>query len=329
MAITPIIDVDRLTKDFKGLRAVDGVSFSVVPGEIFGFLGPNGAGKTTTVRMLCTLTRPTSGSARVAGYDIVREQDNVRRAIGIIFQEPSLDDRLTAKENLRFHGLVYRVPRGELTERITAGLEWMELADRGDELVRNFSGGMKRRLEIARALLHTPRVLFLDEPTLGLDPQTRNRIWERLLKLRQERNMTLFLTTHYMDEAEYCDRIAIIDHGKIIALDTPTQLKAQVQGDCVVLATVDDQRAATELKGQYGIVPTVEKDGLHFVVDNGAEFVPQLIKALSVTVLSVAIHQPTLDDVFLKLTGREIRDDEASSKEKLKNRLRRMGRAWR
>ncbi len=329
MAITPIIDVDRLTKDFKRLRAVDGVSFSVVPGEIFGFLGPNGAGKTTTVRMLCTLTRPTSGSAQVAGYDIVREQDNVRRAIGIIFQEPSLDDRLTAKENLRFHGLVYRVPRGELTERITAGLEWMELADRGDELVRNFSGGMKRRLEIARALLHTPRVLFLDEPTLGLDPQTRNRIWDRLLKLRQERNTTIFLTTHYMDEAEYCDRIAIIDHGKIIALDTPAQLKAQVQGDCVVLATVDDQRAATELKGQYGIVPTVEKDGLHFVVDNGAEFVPQLIKALSVAVLSVAIHQPTLDDVFLKLTGREIRDDEASPKEKLKNRLRRMGRAWR
>ncbi len=329
MSITPIIEVNGLTKDFKGFVAVDHISFTVQPGEIFGFLGPNGAGKTTTVRMLCTLTRPTAGSARIAGCDVRTEQDKVRRAIGIIFQDPSLDDRLTAKENLRFHGLIYKVPRAELNKRIQEGLEWMELAERGDELVRNFSGGMKRRLEIARALLHTPRLLFLDEPTLGLDPQTRNRIWERLLHLRAERNMTLFLTTHYMDEAEYCDRIAIIDHGKIIALDTPAKLKAQVQGDCIILNTADNERAQQEIGSRYQITPVLEGGRLRLEVKDGTEFVPVLVRELSVPVLSVSVHQPTLDDVFLKLTGREIRDEEASEREKLKTRMQRMGRAWR
>ncbi|NPV13562.1 ATP-binding cassette domain-containing protein [candidate division WOR-3 bacterium] len=329
MNSAPVIQVDRLTKDFKGFVAVDHISFEVKTGEIFGFLGPNGAGKTTTTRMLCTLTRPSAGRAWVAGYDVLSQQSLVRRAIGIIFQDPSLDDRLTAQENLKFHGLIYRVPKNELKKRVTEALEWMELADRADDLVRNFSGGMKRRLEIARALLHTPRVLFLDEPTLGLDPQTRNRIWERLLRLRQTGNMTLFLTTHYMDEAEYCDRIAIIDYGKIIALDTPANLKAQLQGDCVILTTRDNNRAVLEIRQRYNIEPTVEGERLRFEVKNGAEFVPGLIKEISVPVVSVSIHQPTLNDVFLKLTGREIRDEEASNHEKLKDRMRRMGRGWR
>jgi len=329
MESSPAIEVNRLRREFKGFVAVDDISFAVNPGEIFGFLGPNGAGKTTTVRMLCTLLRPTAGGAQVAGFDIVRQHNDVRRSIGIIFQDPSLDDRLTARENLWFHALVYKVPKLELNQRIEQALAWMELTERADDLVRNFSGGMKRRLEIARGLLHAPRVLFLDEPTLGLDPQTRSRIWEWLLALRRERGTTLFLTTHYMDEAENCDRIAIIDQGRIIALDTPARLKAQVQGDCIHLKTADDGAAEAEVRQRYGAAVVRDKTGLHFEVDDGAAFVPRLVRELSIPVRSVSVHQPTLDDVFLKLTGREIRDDEASEREKLKSRLVRMGRAWR
>ncbi|MGQ9707574.1 MAG: ATP-binding cassette domain-containing protein [bacterium] len=329
MDLAPVIEVSELTKDFKGFVAVDHISFTVNSGEIFGFLGPNGAGKTTTVRMLCTLTKSSSGWARVAGWEIRGEQNRVRQSIGIIFQEPSLDDRLTARENLRFHAMVYKVPKTELDERIKQALDWMELSSRSDDLVRNFSGGMKRRLEIARALLHTPRVLFLDEPTLGLDPQTRNRIWERLLELRKEHRMTLFLTTHYMDEAEYCDRIAIIDHGRIIALDTVANLKAQMKGDLITLATGDNQQATLEIQRRYGIRVESDKGKLWFEVSNGALFVPRLLRELQVPVLSVSVRQPTLDDVFLKLTGREIRDEDASEREKLKSRIQRMGRGWR
>jgi ABC-2 type transport system ATP-binding protein len=327
--VTPAIEVNGLVRRFKAFTAVDGISFTVNPGEVFGFLGPNGAGKTTTVRMLCTLIRPSGGTAEVAGFDLVRRHNDVRRSIGIIFQDPSLDDRLTARENLRFHAMVYKVPRAEVNTRIAETLEWMELADRANEIVRNFSGGMKRRLEIARGLLHAPKVLFLDEPTLGLDPQTRSRIWERLQKLRQERGTTIFLTTHYMDEAENCDRIAIIDHGRIIALDTPARLKAQVQGDCIHLETADDAAAEAEVKQRYGVEVVRDATGLHFEVESGAAFVPGLVRELSVPVRTVSVRPPTLEDVFLKMTGREIRDDEASEHEKLKGRLKRMGRAWR
>ena len=327
--MTPAIEVSGLSRRFKAFTAVDGISFTVNSGEIFGFLGPNGAGKTTTVRMLCTLIRPSAGTAKVAGFDLVRRHNDVRRSIGIIFQDPSLDDRLTARENLRFHAMVYKVPRAEVNTRIAETLEWMELADRANEIVRNFSGGMKRRLEIARGLLHSPRVLFLDEPTLGLDPQTRSRIWERLLKLRRERGTTLFLTTHYMDEAENCDRIAIIDHGRIIALDTPAKLKAQVQGDCIHLETADNVAAEAEVKQRYGVEVVRDATGLHFEVENGAAFVPGLVRELSVAVRTVSVRPPTPEDVFLKMTGREIRDDEASGHDKLKSRLQRMGRGGR
>jgi ABC-2 type transport system ATP-binding protein len=327
--MTPAIEVQGLTRRFKAFTAVDGISFAVNPGEVFGFLGPNGAGKTTTVRVLCTLIRPSAGTAHVGGFDVVRQHNDVRRSIGIIFQDPSLDDRLTARENLRFHAMIYKVPQAEVNGRISHALEWMELADRAKDLVRNFSGGMKRRLEIARGLLHAPKVLFLDEPTLGLDPQTRSRIWERLLALRQEHGMTLFLTTHYMDEAENCDRIAIIDNGRIIALDTPAKLKAQVRGDLVRLETADDAAAEAEVKQRYGVEVVRDKTGLHFEVENGAAFVPGLLRELSVAARTVSVRPPTLEDVFLKLTGKEIRDDEASNHEKLKGRLKRMGRAWR
>lgn len=222
-----VIEVKNLTKKYNGFTAVDGISFEVGEGEVFGFLGPNGAGKTTTINMLCTLLRPTSGSALVSGSDVVRDPNQVRREIGIIFQDPSLDDRLTAEDNLRFHGYLYHMDRKRIDERIPEVLNLVELYDRRRDFVRKFSGGMKRRLEIARGLLHCPKVLFLDEPTLGLDPQTRAHIWDYVLKMREDSGLSIFMTTHYMQEAEVCDRVVIIDHGKIVDLDTPEKLKAK------------------------------------------------------------------------------------------------------
>lgn len=220
-----IVKVENLTRKFNGFTAVDSISFAVKEGEVFGFLGPNGAGKTTTINMLCTLLRPTSGTAIVAGCDVARDPNRVRKEIGIIFQDPSLDDRLTAEDNLRFHGYLYHMSARQIKERIPEVMSLVELYDRRKDFVRKFSGGMKRRLEIARGLLHHPKLLFLDEPTLGLDPQTRAHIWEYILKMKKEKNLSVFMTTHYMQEAEVCDRIAIIDHGKIVDLDTPAKLK--------------------------------------------------------------------------------------------------------
>ncbi len=221
------IEVKELTRKFNGLTAVNSISFEVLAGEVFGFLGPNGAGKSTTINMLCTILKPTSGHAFVSCCDITKDPHKVRREIGIIFQDPSLDDRLTAEDNLRFHGYLYHMSDKLITERVPEVLNLVELYDRRKEFVRKFSGGMKRRLEIARGLLHKPKVLFLDEPTLGLDPQTRAHIWDYVLKMRKETGLTIFMTTHYMQEAEVCDRAAIIDHGKIIDLDTPKNLKSK------------------------------------------------------------------------------------------------------
>jgi ABC-2 type transport system ATP-binding protein len=223
--LSEIIKVEELTRRFNRLTAVDAISFSVKPGEVFGFLGPNGAGKTTTINMLCTLLRPTSGRAFISGSDVAKEPNRVRRQIGIIFQDPSLDDRLTAEDNLRFHGYLYNMDHRNIEKRIAEVLSLVELIDRRRDYVRKFSGGMKRRLEIARGLFHCPKLLFLDEPTLGLDPQTRAHIWEYILKMRKEHGLSIFMTTHYMQEAEVCDRIAIIDHGKIVDLDAPAKLK--------------------------------------------------------------------------------------------------------
>lgn len=227
---TAIITVSDLSKQFGTLTAVDHVSFSVERGEIFAFLGPNGAGKTTTIKMLTTLLRPTSGTIRLNGHDPLHDQEAVRRSFGIVFQDPSLDDELTAWENLELHGILYAVPRQLRRERIMQLLEIVGLTDREDDFVKHFSGGMKRRLEIARGLLHHPKILFLDEPTIGLDPQTRNHLWQYVQKLNAEEGVTVFLTTHYMEEADkVAGRIAIIDHGKIIALGFSSELKAQTR----------------------------------------------------------------------------------------------------
>lgn len=220
------IDARDLVRSFGRVEAVSGVSFSVAQGEFFALLGPNGAGKTTTVQMLTTLLRPSSGSARVFGNDTIERSARVRSALGMVFQEPALDDRLTAGENLEIHGALYRIPRSELRERVGEALDWAALAEVGTRTVRSFSGGMKRRLELARALMHRPRLLFLDEPTLGLDPQGRRHLWERIERLRGQ-GLTVFMTTHYLQEAEACDRVGIIDGGKLIALGTPTELKEQ------------------------------------------------------------------------------------------------------
>jgi len=227
-----MINVSNLTKKFDDFIAVDDISFKVNKGEIFGFLGPNGAGKTTTIKMLTTLLHPTSGDIQVNGFDPLKDQDEVRCSFGIVFQDPSLDDELTAYENMEFHGVLYGVPKVTRRTRIEELLKFVELWDRKDDLVKNFSGGMKRRLEVARGLVHHPKILFLDEPTLGLDPQTRNHIWTYIKGLNQKEQMTVFLTTHYMEEAErVAQRVAIIDHGKIIAQGTPEELKRQTQTD--------------------------------------------------------------------------------------------------
>jgi ABC-2 type transport system ATP-binding protein len=304
-----IINVNNLTKQFKSLTAVDDISFSVNEGDVFGFLGPNGAGKTTTINILCTLLSPTSGSADIAGFDCVNNSDRVRAAIGLIFQDTTLDTGLTAYENLKFHAYLYNLDRALTEKRIDEMLNVVELQNRKHDLIKNFSGGMKRRLEIARGLLHYPRVLFLDEPTLGLDPQTRNTIWDFITMLRKKEKITVFMTTHYMEEAENCDRIAIIDHGRIIALDTPARLKAMVHGDVIHLVTADNKKAIEEIRNTFFIAAREESGGLVLETEKGDEFIPGLLRALTIQTLSVSLTKPTLNDVFLKLTGRTIRDE--------------------
>ncbi len=313
-----IIEVENLSKHFGQLTAVDTVSFEVPEGEIFGFLGPNGAGKTTTINILCTLLKPTSGRASVKGYDVVRQRNEVRRSIGLVFQEPTLDEYLTAEQNLRFHAYAYGVPRGLREERISELLELVELSDRRKAKVRTYSGGMKRRLEVARGLLHHPQVLFLDEPTLGLDPQTRRHIWDYIQALRQQDNLTIFLTTHYMDEAEICDRICIIDQGRIIALDTPDKLKDALGGDVVTLTAENNEAASLELKERYDLSPIIENGTIIFTIPQGEKFLPKLIGSFQSRLVAIGVHRPTLDDVFLKLTGHAIRDQEAGFKEQMK-----------
>jgi ABC-2 type transport system ATP-binding protein len=304
----PIIEVRDLVKRYNGLKAVDGVSFDVAEGEIFGFLGPNGAGKTTTINILCTLLGFDSGSAVVNGFDCRKEARSVRSSIGLVFQEVTLDNELTAYENLQFHCYLYNMSRRLTEERIDEILEVVSLTDRRSEVVKNFSGGMKRRLEIARGLLHRPKVLFLDEPTLGLDPQTRSHVWEFIKKLKSSVGNTVFMTTHYMDEADICDRIAIIDNGKVIADGSPAQLKRSLHGDTISIKTADDDAAGRELAEIFSLEPRRLSDGLSVLVDEGEKFIPRLFKLLKTPILSVNLSKPSLEEVFISLTGREIRE---------------------
>ena len=308
------ISVSALTKKYGEIEAVRGIDFEVAAGETFGFLGPNGAGKSTTIKILCTLADPTTGSARVAGHDVVTERDTVRRNIGLVFQDTTLDTYLTGEQNLRFHADLYGVPKQAFAPRLKQVLEMVALWDRKDSVVATYSGGMKRRLEIARGLLHAPRVLFLDEPTVGLDPQTRVSIWEYINDLKQREDITIFLTTHYMDEAENCDRIAIIDHGQIVAIDTPEALKASIGEDRVQISTADDPAAIRELRERFGIEAAVREGLVTFSVVSGEQFVPRLFAELpdTVRIRSVSVSRPSLDDVFMSYTGKTIRDAEAT-----------------
>jgi ABC-2 type transport system ATP-binding protein len=311
------IRVEGLTKTFKDVTAVDRVSFSVPEGELFGLLGPNGAGKTTTINILSTLLHLSSGRAEVAGHDVAASRDEVRRAIGVVFQEPALDGKLTGRENLEFHAMMYGLGKEERRRRIDEVLGLVELTDRAGTLVEKYSGGMKRRLEIGRGLIHRPRVLFLDEPTLGLDAQTRRHIWDYIQKLNRDHGVTIVLTTHYMEEADIlCGRIAIMDHGRFVALDSPARLKDILGGDVVSLevdGAVDDLLAGIR---RLDWVKTANRhDGvLTMTMEKGERRIPELVtiaQAGGVAVRSVNLHKPSLEDVFLHFTGSTIREREA------------------
>ncbi|NLD57371.1 MAG: ATP-binding cassette domain-containing protein [Methanomicrobiales archaeon] len=323
------IVVADLTKKFDDLVAVDNVSFMVNEGELFGLLGPNGAGKTTIINMLTTLLVPTSGTAGIAGFDIKNDPDSVRSSIGIIFQDPSLDIGLTGRENLEFHAMMYNIGTEERKKRIAEVLSVVRLADKADTLVEYYSGGMKRRLEIARGLIHYPRVLFLDEPTLGLDAQTRRSIWDYIKNLNKEYRTTVILTTHYMEEADYlCERIAIIDNGKIIALDTPEKLKDEYKSDSVSLTTEGPSDQLIEgLEGKEWVREIVTTNGtIHLRVINGEENIPHLFRIAHTTgveITSVSLHKPSLEDVFIHLTGASIREQDGSRRSRMREKHRR------
>jgi len=310
-----IIKTNNLTKKFNDFTAVDDISFSVSKGEIFGFLGPNGAGKTTTIKMLTTLLNPTDGTADIAGHDIIKKRDNVRKNIGIVFQEPALDTELTGRENLDFHARMYGMDRDKRKKRISDVLQLVDLTDKKNELVKNYSGGMKRRLEIARGLMHYPTVLFLDEPTLGLDSQTRQAIWAYIKKMNKEEKTTIFLTTHYMDEADYlCDRVGIIDQGKILVIDSTENLKNAVADDLITCSSDKLEELVKRLEKEKWINKIKKHDSYITIgTKKGDEKIPLIIEIAQkekIKIKSISVRKPTLDDVFLSYTGRTMRDQE-------------------
>lgn len=324
------IQTSNLTKDFGKLRAVDSVSLKVEEGEIFGLLGPNGAGKTTLISMLVTMRKPTSGNASVNGHNILKDPSGVRHSIGIVFQDPSLDEELTAYENLELHAALYDIPKKERNKRINDVIKTVALEDRLNDLVKTYSGGMRRRLKIARGLIHYPKVLFLDEPTLGLDPQTRKAIWEYIRKLKEEHKITIVLTTHYMEEADgLCDRVAIIDHGKIIKLDSPSDLKESLEGDTITIKTQDPSKLKTIVEKQKLIeCASIHNGKVSLCVHDAEKKIPKIIDLATrndIEVESVSLHKPTLDDVFLHYTGKTIREEEASAIDSMRIKMQ----AWR
>jgi ABC-2 type transport system ATP-binding protein len=314
-----VIETKQLTKTFNSLTAVDKLDITVESGEIFGLLGPNGAGKTTTISMLCTILKPTSGTAKVNGFDIAKEAMQVRKSIGIVFQDPSIDDRMTGRENLFMHANLYGVPTSEQKSRIASVLKLVELEDRANDLMRTYSGGMRRRLELARGLIHYPKVLFLDEPTIGLDPQTRDHVWKYIRELKEAHDITVVLTTHYMDEADrLSDRIAIMDYGKIIALNTPTKLKETLEGDVVIIKANNLDAVLSLVTEKMGLPQAHVVNGtVEVTVKNGKSMLARIVETATqnkIFVESISLREPNLEDVFLHYTGRTIRTD--SSRER-------------
>jgi ABC-2 type transport system ATP-binding protein len=311
------IETKDLTKRYRELIAVDSLNLSIKKGEIFGLLGPNGAGKTTSLMMLSTLLKPTSGTAIINGFDLLKEPSKVRASIGMVFQDPSSDEILTAYENLKLHALLYNIPVKVIDKKIENVLGLVDLQKRKNDLVKTFSGGMRRRMEIARGLLHEPGIFFLDEPTIGLDPQTREHIWEYIKSLAKNTGMTIILTTHYMEEADrLCDRVAIIDEGKIVALDSPDNLKHGLGGDIVLLKGAN--LAVEDIKKLH-FVKAVEEQGafLQLSIEESGKHLQELLKVAG-EIEFVQAHSPDLNDVFLHYTGREIREEEGSSMDRLR-----------
>jgi len=317
------IETEELTKRFNTNTVVDHVNLSIEKGEIFGLIGPNGAGKTTLIRMLTTLLQPTEGTAKVAGYDIREQPNKVRDNIGVVSQAMTLDVELTAWENMELHAKYFNIPKDIRRERIRELLDVVGLADKFDFSVGSFSGGMKRKLEIIRSLIHRPQILFLDEPTTGLDPQARNAVWEYLRKIHKEGNVTVMITTHYLDEAEVlCQRVAIVDYGELIALGTPLELKRKVMGGDVVEVEFDnlpDEALSTLQSSDFVLEVKKRENALTIVVKSGAEAVPRIVELVNGKggkIHSVTLRAPTLDDVFLQYTGRSIREDTAVTKKR-------------
>ncbi len=324
------VKIEKLVKKFGDLVAVDGISFEIKQGEIFGLLGPNGAGKTTTISMLSTILEKTSGEAEVNGFDVSTKQDEVRHSIGIVFQDPSLDDELTAYENMDLHGRLYNIPKDVRQKRISDLLKLVELDDRKKALVKTFSGGMRRRLEIARGLLHEPKVLFLDEPTLGLDAQTRNHLWKYIKDLNEKKKITIILTTHYMEEADrLCDTVAIVDHGRIVAEGTPKDLKESIGGDVITIQSGMNSKLHQKIEKLPWIKNIKEHDGsMSINLLEAEKHVAEVVKVADkekIQIDSISMHEPTLEDVFLHFTGRTIREEESNSKDQ----MRMHARAWR
>ncbi len=318
------IRVDRLSKAFGSLKAVNNISFSVNEGEIFGLLGPNGAGKTTTIKMLTTILKPTSGTASVNGFDIIKEPSDVRKAIGIVFQDPSLDEELTGRENLEFHAILYNIGKLERRSRIDEALRLVELEDKANILVKQYSGGMRRRLEMGRGLMHNPRVLFLDEPTIGLDPQTRRHIWEYIKRLNGQMKTTVILTTHYIEEADYlCGRVAFVDHGSIVAMDTPQALKNSIGGDVVSLQAGQHAERLEELVKRQRWTGTVSRhDGfVDLTTKSGERRIPGIVMLAhehKISLGAVNLHKPSLEDAFIHFTGKSLREEEGGWKDRMR-----------
>ncbi|MEN6507939.1 MAG: ATP-binding cassette domain-containing protein [Smithella sp.] len=307
-----IIEIRSLTKTFGKIRAVRGIDLTIEKGEIFGLLGPNGAGKTTTIGMLCTIIRPTSGNGIIAGFDIAKHPTQVRQNVGIVFQDPTLDTILTGRENLQLHARLYGIPARDRSRWIEEMLELVDLTERADDLTKTYSGGMRRRLELARGLLHRPAVLFLDEPTLGLDPQTRARTWEYIRKMAIKEETTVVLTTHYMEEAQLmCDRIGIIDTGRIIALDTPGNMIDMLGGDIVAINSPNPPLDIIRALPYVSAIKTVG-DTIEITMKSAHLHLAELLSLID-NVVSVEIRKPTLNDVFIKLTGRDIRQEDADN----------------
>lgn len=321
------IETKSLTKSFGDLVAVNDISFSVEKGEIFGFLGPNGAGKSTTMMIFTTLLKPTSGQALVAGFDVTKNAKHVRENIGFVQQDTTVDEYLTGRENLLLQAKLNHIPKNEIDHRIDEVLDLIELTDKQDQAVVTYSGGMRKRLDIAGGLLHHPKVLFLDEPTVGLDIQTRRKIWEYIKKIHTEFEMTIFLTTHYMEEADsLCDRIGIMDHGKIQVIDTPQNMKNDLGNEIISLLVGENNNRdsfLSELK-KIEFIKKIKEDDLKLTLftSNGTEVIPkifQISSQLEIKITSISLTQPTLDDVFISYTGHEIRDDDSKYNRKLEH----------